>query len=82
MTNDEVAARQLHNLNNAVFAIAVALRRQMEATLPPPLVGSVATLPPEISDLDRAMQSFADTLQGITAMVQKANNRSNIILPN
>lgn len=81
MTNEEIAARQLHNLNNAVFGLAVALRRQMEQTLPPPLIGSVATLPPELVELDRVMQSFADTLQGITAMVQKANSRS-IILPN
>ena len=82
MTNEEVAARQLHNLNNAVFGLAVALRRQMEQTLPPPLIGTIATLPPEIQELDRVMQSFADTLQGITAMVQKANNGSGIILPN
>jgi hypothetical protein len=82
MTNEEVAARQLHNLNNAVFAIAVALRRQMEATLPPPMIGAVATLPPEIEALDKAMQSFADTLQSITSMVHKANNSAGIILPN
>jgi hypothetical protein len=81
MTNEEVAARQLHNLNNAVFGLAVALRRQMEQTMPVPLVGSVAVLPPEIVELDRVMQSFADTLQSITAMVQKANSRQ-IILPN
>ena len=81
MTNEEVAARQLHNLNNAVFGLAIALRRQMEQTLPPPLVGAIATLPPEIMELDRVMQSFADTLQTITAMVQKVNSRS-IILPN
>lgn len=81
MTNEEVAARQLHNLNNAVFGLAVALRRQMEQTMPQPLVGAIATLPPEIAELDRVMQSFSDTLQSITAMVQKANSRS-IILPN
>ena len=82
MTNDEVAARQLHNLNNAVFGIASALRRQLEATIPPVMAGNLAMLPPEIVEFDRVMQSFADTLQGITAMVQKANSRSGIILPN
>ena len=82
MTNEEVAARQLHNLNNAVFGLAVALRRQMEATIPPVMIGAVATIPPEIEAFDKVMKSFADTLRGIAAMVQKANSRSGIILPN
>lgn len=82
MTNDEIAARQLHNINNAVFGLAVALRRQMEATMPPPLGGTVEMVPQEIAQLDRVMQTFSDTLQGITLMVEKANSRSGIILPN
>lgn len=82
MTNEELFARQLHNCNNAIFGLAVALRRQMEVTLPPPLVGAIATLPPEIQELDRTMQSFADTLTGLQKAVHKVNHGSGIILPN
>ena len=80
MTNEELTARQLHNINNAIFGIGVALRRHLEA------VGAEVVQDPAITlkDFDATMQSYADTLQRITIMVQHANHHqpSGIILPN
>ena len=83
MTNEELFARQIHNLHNAVNGMALVLRQQL-LTLPPPL-GTVELLQhPAVTDLDRVMQSYHDTLTALTSIVQKANSMntgSGIIVP-
>lgn len=75
MTNDELAARQLHNLNQALFGIAIATRQLLDTP--------ADTAPhPALAEFDRVMQTFADNLARLTAMVHQANTSSGIILPN
>jgi hypothetical protein len=79
MTNDELFARQIHNLQRVTHNIAISLRKHLMQTPQPP--GAAPGVNPDIAELDLMMQSFHDTITGLTAQVQKANSRSNLILP-
>jgi len=84
MTQDELTARQLHNINQAVFGIALAVRTVLLAanpTLEQPLTASDAAAT-TLAEFDSTMQAFADRLTQFTALVAQQNRGSGIILPN
>jgi hypothetical protein len=78
MTNDELFARQMHNVNQAIFGLAIVINNHLRSQSTPTADGSPSA---EVVELDRVMQLFADTHQRLTTIVQEANARPGIILP-
>lgn len=79
MTNDELFARQLANLNQGLRAVALVLYRHLEQQYP----GPGEPPDPLLQDLNKAMQDFHDMLATLQQLVTTANQPpSGIILPN
>jgi hypothetical protein len=78
VTNDELFARQIHNVNQAIFGLAVIINTHLHRKYPPLPDGSPA---PEVTELNNVMQLFSDTHAKLTQIVQDANARPGIILP-
>ena len=72
MTQAELTARQLHNLNNTMLGVAMVVRHLAE--LPHSGEGNVQLL-------DTVMRGFTNELATLTQIVLAENSKPSIILP-
>lgn len=75
MTNEELFARQIHNLNRGLHNIALALKLHITAVEPEE---EVAVL----EHLNKSMADFHHTLDSLQEAVRRQNSQGSIILPN